>query len=79
MFEADAPELSDAVGEADCVLLLETVEEGVCGGVLVPVGVAELVGVPVAEGEGVEEPLRELEPEFEAEAPTVRDAVGVAD
>ena len=77
--DADAPELSDPVGEADCELLTETVEVGVCGGVLVPVEVAELEEVPVAVGEGVEVPLSELEHALLADAPAVSEAVGEAD
>ena len=46
---ADAPGLSEAVGEAVTVLLAESVVEGVGAAVPVPV----LVGVPVAVGLGV--------------------------
>ena len=47
---ADAPGLSEAVGEAVTVLLAESVVEGVGAAVPVP----ETVGVPVAVGLGVE-------------------------
>ena len=79
VLEAEAPVVIDAVGGAECVLLKLCVEVDVCGGVPVPVGVGELEGVAVEEGDGVEAPLRELEPVVEADAPAVKEAVGDKD
>ena len=76
---ADAPTVSDAVGEADCVEEALGVVLGVSAAVPVPVPVCVMVklalGVCVAEGE----PLKELEPVLEGEAPGVRGGVAEDD
>ena len=79
VFEDEAPAVSDAVGEADCVLLPLSVPLAVfepvpvLEGVAVPVG--ELVGLCVPVDDALKEPL----PLFEADAPALIDAVGLAD
>jgi len=74
-----APHVSEAVGEADCVELAESVEVGVAAAVPVPVPVAEGVG----EGVGVDVGVALLESEVLAvmlgDTPELREAVGEAD
>ena len=76
---AEAPRLSEDVGEEDCVLLPDRVEDGVVAGVLLLVPVA----VPVSEGVGVAEAVQLDEsdrlPVALGDAPTVRLEVLLAD
>ena len=76
---AEAPRLSEDVGEEDCVLLPDRVEDGVAAGVLLLVP----VDVPVSEGVGVAEAVQLDEsdrlPVALGDAPTVRLEVLLAD
>ena len=88
VLDADAPVVSEGVGEALTVLLADSVVLGVPGGVGVPVPepLPVLVVVGVWLGEGVPESvgdvvallLSELLPVLDADAPVVRDGVGEA-
>ena len=75
---AEAPEVRDAVGDADTVVDALTVEVGVCAAVPVTVPVGEPVELPVGVGGGVAEALKLVLPELEADAPVERVAVGEA-
>jgi len=87
-FEAEAPAVSEALGDPEAVEEPERVEEGVGCAVEVPeleellVGVPELVGLAdgVSDAVGVteREDDQELLAEFEAEAPAVMEAVALA-
>ena len=79
LFDAEAPDVREAVGLCDCVELPLSVEDGVCAGVPVPVCVGELDGVPVPVCVGVGEPLYDALSLLDAEAPAVKDAVLEAD
>jgi hypothetical protein len=79
VFEGLAPAGSEAVGDDDMVELPLTVGDGVGGGVPVLLPVADAVGVTEAVELAVKLPLNEAEPELLADAPGVREAVGVAD
>jgi hypothetical protein len=79
VLEAEAPSVSDEVGDALVVVLALTVEEGVGGGEPIPLCAGAPVGVPVAVKVPMPLPLNDVEPMFEADAPSVRKAVGVAD
>ena len=79
LLDAEAPLVTEAVGDTDTVLLAVRVEVGVAAGVPLLVAVGELDGVPELVCVAVAELLRELEPVLEADAPDVRDAVGDAD
>ena len=76
--EALAPLDSDAVGEEDSVLLPESVEEGVGGGVAVLLLVGDPVGVPVGVGAALALPLSDSLGVLEGLAPTVSVEDGVA-
>ncbi len=77
---AEAPGVSEAVGEAVTVLLLaESVVEGVRELVPVPLGVGVPAPVPVGISFAVAEPDRLVLPLLLAEAPSVSEAVGDAD
>ena len=67
------------MGDTETVLLAVSVEVEVDVAVPLFVAVGELDGVPVPLCVAVEEPLSELEPVLDAEAPTVTDAVDDAD
>jgi hypothetical protein len=66
---ADAPAVSDEVGEAESVVEPLTVVERVAGGVAVPLPVAVAVDDPVPVCVGVPVLLRELDPVLHADAP----------
>jgi hypothetical protein len=78
VWEAEAPQDSDAVGDCDWVELADWVVLGVRGPVPVPLPVQVPVGVPVGVGGGVPLLDREVLPVEEAEAPADSEAVGVA-
>ena len=75
--EAEAPSVKEPVGLCDRVELPLSVEEGVSEAVPVPDCVGELDGVPVPVCVGVMEPLKEALPVLEADAPDVREPVGL--
>ena len=79
LLEEETPLVREAVGDTELVLLAVSVEVGVTAGVPLPVPVEVLDGVPDPLCVAVAEPLSELEPVLEADAPDVRDAVGDAD
>ena len=79
VLDADAPAVTEDVGDTETVLLLLTVELAVGGGVPVDEGVGVTVGVPVLVCEGVAELEREALPLLEGDTPLVRDAVGEDD
>ena len=76
---AEAPRVTEAVGDCVSVLLPVSVEEGVLSAVPVPETVGVPVAVAVTVGGGEEEPLSEVLAVLLAEAPSVREAVGDAD
>ena len=76
---AEAPGLSEAVGEADTVELAESVVDGVGAGVPVPLPVGVAVGVGVGVLGGVALLERLVLPVLDWEAPLVREAVGEAE
>ena len=79
VLEADAPEVKDAVGEVETVLLQLTVVLDVVFPVPLPVG----VGLPLGVEEGVAGPVwdavMEIVPVLEAEAPIVTEPVGLCE
>ena len=79
VLEALAPTVTEAVGDADWVLLVDTVDEGVAAAVPVPEVVPLLVGVAEGDCDPVTLPLKEALPVPEAEAPGVTGAVGLPD
>ena len=79
LLDAEAPLVTEAVGDTDTVLLAVRVEVGVAAGVPLLVAVGELDGVPELVCVAVAELLRELEPVLEGEAPGVRGGVAEDD
>ena len=77
--EADAPKVTEPVGLCVWVELPLSVEEGVCEAVPLPDCVGELEGVPVGVCVAVMEPLKDALPLLEADAPDVREAVGLCE
>jgi hypothetical protein len=76
VLEADAPDVSEDVGDVLTVLLALRVDEGVMGDVPVPELVGVLVELPVGVCVGVIVLLREVDPVLLAEAPEEMEAVG---
>jgi hypothetical protein len=79
VLDAETPAVSEDVGDVLTVLLALRVDEGVMDAVPVPELVGELVKLLVGVCVGVDVALTLPLPELEADAPSVRDAVGVAD
>jgi hypothetical protein len=78
VLDCDAPEVSEAVGEALSVLEAERVEEGVGGGVGVALPLEEPVLLGVADCEAVALLDSDVLPELDSEDSAVRDAVDEA-
>ena len=76
VLEADAPDVSNGVGDELVVLLALRVDEGVFDDVPVPEPVGVLVTLPVGVCVGVAVALKEAEPVLLADAPIVTEAVG---
>ena len=79
VLDADAPGVSDAVGDVDTVLLLLTVVLDVAFPVPLPEDVAVPLGVEEGVAESVGDDDMEMVPVLEADAPAVTEPVGLCD
>ena len=79
VLEAEAPDVNDAVGDADVVPLLLTVVLAVAFPVPLLVGVAVPEGVGESVAELVGDAVMEIVPVLEAEAPSVTEPVGLCE